>query len=166
MPRPYQITAKTCPVAKGMADPTYEEAIRRIRRLHWLHYPAQAAVMVTLVLAAGRRTAGTGAVNPRLATWPALLLLGGLLVLVGVLVYLVSSQIKPNLRRPEAENLRLYKSRIFLRNSLLGLAGLPPLITYTITRSPIDLLFFVCLLLTLCVVMAPSAKTYQRWLIK
>jgi hypothetical protein len=87
------------------------------------------------------------------------------LVLVGVLVYLVSSQIKPNLRRPEAENLRLYKSRIFLRNSLLGLLGLPPLGTYTITKSPIDLLFFGCLMLTLCVVLAPSAKTYQRWLI-
>ncbi|MBC6605249.1 hypothetical protein H8B13_00300 [Hymenobacter sp. BT188] len=149
-----------------MADPTYDEAIRRIRRMHWLHYSIQAAVMAALVLAASRRTAGSGAVNPQLATWPALLLLGGLLLLVGVLVYLVSSQIKPNLRRPAVENLRLYKSRVFLRNSLLGLAGLPPLITYTITRSPIDLLFFGCLLLTLCVVMAPSAKTYQRWLIR
>jgi hypothetical protein len=121
--------------------------------------------MATLVLVAGRRTAGSGAVNPQLATWPALLLLGGLLLLVGVLVYLVSSRIKPNLRRPAAENLRLYKSRVFLRNSLLGLTGLPPLVTYTITKSPIDLIFFGCLLLTLCVVMAPSAKTYQRWLI-
>ena len=149
-----------------MADPTYDKAIRSIRRLHWLHYPTQAAIMAALVLVAGRRTAGSGDVNPTLATWPALLLLGGLLVLVGVLVYLVSSQIKPNLRRPEAENLRLYKSRIFLRNSLLGLLGLPPLITYTITKSPVDLLFFGCLLLTLCVVMTPSAKTYQRWLIR
>lgn len=149
-----------------MAAPTYDEAIRRIRRLHWLHYPVQALLMATTVLAAGRRTAGAGDVNPRLATWPALLLLGGILVLVGVLVYLVSSQIKPNLRRPEAENLRLYKSRVFLRNSLLGLTGLPPLLTYTITRSPIDLVFFGALLLTLCVVMAPSAKTYQRWLIR
>jgi hypothetical protein len=148
-----------------MVDPTYDEAIRRIRRIHWLHYPIQAAAMTTLVLVAGRRTAGSGAVNPQLATWPALLLLGGLLLLVGVLIYLVSSQIKPNLRRPAAENLRLYKSRIFLRNSLLALTGLPPLVTYTITKSPIDLIFFGCLLLTLCVVMAPSAKTYQRWLI-
>ncbi|WP_133272138.1 hypothetical protein [Hymenobacter radiodurans] len=90
---------------------------------------------------------------------------GGLLLLVGVLVYLVSSQIKPNLRRPATENLRLYQSRIFLRNSLLGLTGLPPLVTFTITKSPIDLVFFGCLLLTLCAVMAPSAKTYQRWLI-
>jgi hypothetical protein len=149
-----------------MVDPTYNEAIRRIRRLHWLHYPAQAAVMATLVLAAGRRTAGSEDVNPQIATWPALLLLGGLLLLVGVLVYLVSAQIKPNLRRPEAENLRLYKSRIFLRNSLLALLGLPPLVTYTITKSPVDLVFFGCLLLTLCVVMVPSAKTYQRWLIR
>ena len=121
--------------------------------------------MATLVLGAGRRTANSQAVNPALATWPALLLLGGILVLVGVLVYLVSSQIKPNLRRPEAENLRLYKSRIFLRNSLLGLIGLPPLLTYTVTKSPVDLVFSACLLLTLCVVMAPSARTYQRWLI-
>lgn len=149
-----------------MAAPTYDEAIRRIRRLHWLHYPVQALLMAATVLAAGRRTAGAGAVNPQLATWPSLLLLGGILVLVGVLVYLVSAQIKPNLRRPEAENLRLYKSRVFLRNSLLGLTGLPPLLTYTITRSPIDLVFFGALLLTLCVVMAPSAKTYQRWLIR
>ena len=148
-----------------MVDPTYDEAIRRIRRMHWLHYPIQAAVMATLVLVAGRRAASSGVVNPKIATWPALLLLGGLLLLVAVLVYLVSSQIKPNLRRPAAENLRLYKSRIFLRNSLLGLTGLPPLVTYTITKSPIDLIFFGCLLLTLCVVMAPSAKTYQRWLI-
>ncbi|QNP51082.1 hypothetical protein H9L05_13270 [Hymenobacter qilianensis] len=91
---------------------------------------------------------------------------GGLLVVVGVLVYLVSAQIKPNLRRPAAENIRLYKSRVFLRNSLLGLTGLPPLVTFTITRSPLDLVFFGCLLLALCVVMAPSAKTYQRWLIR
>lgn len=148
-----------------MADPTYDEAMRRIRRMHWLHYPTQAAVMAALVLAVSRRTANSGAVNPQIATWPALLLLGGLLVLVGVLVYLVSSQIKPNLRRPETENLRLYKSRVFLRNSLLGLTGLPPLITFTITKSPIDLVFFGCLLLALCVVMVPSVRTYQRWLI-
>lgn len=122
--------------------------------------------MAALVLVAVRRTAGSGAVNPRLATWPALLLLGGLLLLVGVLVYLVSSQIKPNLLRPEAENLRLYKGRIFLRNSLLGLTALPPLVTYTITRSPLELIFFGGLLLTLSVVLAPSAKTYQRWLIR
>jgi hypothetical protein len=148
-----------------MANSTYDEAIRRIRLLHWLHYPLQAALMATVVLVAGRRAAGAGATNPQIATWPALLLLGGILVLIGVLVYLVSSQIKPNLRRPEAENLRLYKSRIFLRNSLLGLLGLPPLVTYTLTGSPVDLVFFGCLLLTLCVVMVPSAKAYQRWLI-
>ncbi|QNP51083.1 hypothetical protein H9L05_13275 [Hymenobacter qilianensis] len=59
-----------------MADPTYDEAMRRIRRMHWLHYPTQAAVMAALVLAASRRTASSGAVNPQIATWPALLLLG------------------------------------------------------------------------------------------
>ncbi len=68
--------AKDLLLAEGMADPTYDEAIRRIRRMHWLHYPIQAAVMAAFVLAASRRTAGSGTVNPQLATWPALLLLG------------------------------------------------------------------------------------------
>ncbi|QDA61312.1 hypothetical protein [Hymenobacter jejuensis] len=149
-----------------MGDEAYDKAIRRIRRLHWLQYLLQAGLTAALVLLAKQRAAASTAVEPQLATWPALLLLTGLLVLVSVLVYIVSKYIKPNIRRPSAENLKMYQSRIFLRNSLLGLISLPPLVSYALTQNPWDLVFFVCLLLVLCTVTVPSARTYQRWLIQ
>lgn len=148
-----------------MDDHAYHHAIRRIRRFHYLHYPAQGALMATLVLAAGRRTASGTAVNPQLATWPLLFMAVGLLMLVGGLIYLISAYIRPNLRRPPAENLRLYQSRIFLRNSLLGLACLPPLAAHVLSGEWWNLLFFGCLLLVPCLVAAPSARSYQKWLI-
>lgn len=148
-----------------MDDSAYHTAIRRIRRWHFLHYPAQGALMAALVLAAGRHAAAGPAENPRLATWPALFWVVALLAVVGVLVSFVSSYIKPNLRRPAAENLRLYQGRIFVRNSLLGLACLPPLAAHALTGDGWNLLFFGCLLLVPCLVAAPSARSYQRWLI-
>ena len=148
-----------------MDDRAYHQAIRRIRRFHFLHYPAQGALMAALVLAAGRRTASSTAVNPQLATWPLLFMVVGLLMLVGGLIYLISAYMRPNLRRPPAENLRLYQSRIFLRNSLLGLACLPPLAAYVLNGEALNFVFFGCLLLVPCWLAAPTARNYQKWLI-
>ena len=148
-----------------MENDVYDATIRRIRRRHFLHYPAQGALMTGLVLAAGRHVAGRGAVNPQLATWPNLFVVAALLAVVGVLIHFVSSYIKPNLRRPAAENLRLYQGRIFLRNSLLSLACLPPLAAYAADSDSWDLAFFGILLLVPCLATAPSARTYQRWLV-
>lgn len=148
-----------------MDDHAYHQAIRRIRRWHFLHYPAQAALMAALVLAAGRRAAPGHAAEPQLATWPALFGVVALLAVVSVLVSFVSSYIKPNLRRPAAENLRLYQGRVFLRDSLLALAGLPPLAAHALHAEALNLLCFAVLLFTLCWLTAPSARTYQRWLI-
>jgi hypothetical protein len=71
----------------------------------------------------------------------------------------------PNLRRPAEENLRIYRGRIFLRNSLLNLVGLPMLASYAITHKPFDLVGCGAMLLALSWRMAPDAKTYQRWLL-
>lgn len=148
-----------------MENPAFAAAIRRIRRLHYLHYPVQGVLMAVLVLAAGRHAARGGTENPQLATWPMLFWVLALLAVVGVLVSFISSYIKPNLRRPAAENLRLYQGRIFLRNSLLGLACLPPLAAHALTGDGWNLLFFACLLLAPCLVTAPTARSYQKWLI-
>ncbi|MBC8084541.1 MAG: hypothetical protein H7Z21_15195, partial [Hymenobacter sp.] len=94
-----------------------------------------------------------------------LLLVGALVPLAGVLLYLVSRYMRPNLRRPAEENLRVYQGRILLRNSLLSLLGLPLLISYVFTRGVAELVACGVLLLVLCVLTAPSAKAYQRWLI-
>lgn len=147
-----------------MENDVYNAAMRRIRRLHFLHYPVQGALMTSLVLATGRRTAHGGADNPQLATWPNLFVVMALLAVVGVFIHFVSSYIRPNLRRPAAENLRLYQGRIFLRNSLLSLACLPPLAAYAVGGSSWNLVLFGVLLLVPCLVTAPSAQTYQRWL--
>lgn len=149
-----------------MTEPaTFDYALRRLRRQHFLHYALQAALMAGLLLAAGRRVAGDGTDNPRLATWPALFGLLALLAIVGVLVRFVSGYIRPNPRRPAAENLRLYQGRVFLRNSLLGLAGLPPLAAFALAGGAWNLVFFAILLVVPCWVTAPSARAYQRWLV-
>ena len=148
-----------------MNNPTFQRAIRRVRIQHYLHFAAQAGLMAGVVLAVGRRVAGGTSENPKLATWPVLFGMLALLAVVGVLVHVISSYIKPNLRRPAAENLRLYQGRIFLRDSLLGLAGLPPLAAYALSGNLWNLLFFCLVLLVPCVVAAPSVRTYQRWLI-
>jgi len=148
-----------------MTDAEYAAAIRRIRRGHWLHYPVQALLMGGAVLAARGHIAGPGAANPRLATWPALLLLLALLPLLSLVLYAIAQYMRPNLRRPYAENMRLYQSRLLLRNSLLGLLGLPLLAAYLLTRQPIDLLACAALLGLLAWRTAPNARKYQRWLI-
>lgn len=148
-----------------MTDAEYHAAMRRIRRGHWLHYSVQALLMGGAVLATRGRIAGPGATNPRLATWPALLLLLALLPLLSLALYAIAQYMRPNLRRPYAENMRLYQSRLLLRNSLLGLLGLPLLAAYLLTRQPLDLLACAALLGLLAWRTAPNARKYQRWLI-
>ncbi|MFD1470642.1 hypothetical protein ACFQ48_20620 [Hymenobacter caeli] len=148
-----------------MTDAEFHRAIGRIRRQHWLHYAAQALLMGGAVLAAGGRTAPGTAVNPRLATWPVLLLLGALVPAVGALLYAFSRTMRPNLRRPYAENLRIYQGRMFLRDSLLGLLALPLLASYLFTHHATDLAICGGLLLFLAWRTRPTAQTYQRWLL-
>ncbi|UOQ65017.1 hypothetical protein [Hymenobacter volaticus] len=148
-----------------MTDADFHRAIRRIRWRHCLHYTVQALVMGALMLAGGNKVAGGGSPQPVLASWPLLLLLGALLPLAGVLLYLISRRLTPNLRRPAEQNLRVYQSRMLLRNSLLSLLGLPLLVSYVFTRSLLELASCGVLLLALCLLTVPSAKTYQRWLL-
>jgi len=148
-----------------MTDADFHHAIRRIRGRHWLHYLVQALLMGSVVLAGGNRAATSGAPQPQLASWPLLLLLGVLIPLLAVLLYVVARRLQPNLRRPAEQNLRVYQSRMFLRNSLLSLVALPLLVSYVFTRAPLDLAAGGVLLLALSILTLPSAKTYQQWLL-
>jgi hypothetical protein len=148
-----------------MTDAEFHATIRRIWRGHWLHYPAQALLTGGPILAIGRHSAGPAAANPRFATWPALLLLAALVPLVSVAVYGIHKRLKPNLRRPYESNMRIYQSRIMLRNSLLGLLGLPLLASYLLTHEAIDLVTYAAVLLLLAWQTAPNAQKYQRWLL-
>lgn len=147
-----------------MNTTAFHQAIRRIRRLHWLHYPVQALVMASVVLGLGSRLPGVAPAG-QAAAWPGLLLLGAMVPVVGLLLYSVSRRLRPNLRRLAEDNLRIYKSRIFLRNSLLGLLLLPVLVSYVLTRGRLEIVCCVILLLVLPILTAPSAKAYQRWLL-
>jgi hypothetical protein len=148
-----------------MTDADYNRNIQRFRRAHWLHYGAQALLMAAAGLATHRGVAGPAAVNPQLATWPALLALAVAVPLLSVVLYGVCQSIRPNLRRPYAENMRIYLSRLIVRNSLLGLLGLPLLAAYLLTHQAAVLAIYAGLLLFLGQRTAPSAKTYQRWLL-
>ena len=148
-----------------MTDTDFHRAIRRIRWLHWAHFPAQALLMGSAVLVAGKRAAVGATLEPRLATWPMLLMLGALVPAVGLLLYTMYRRMRPNLRRPSEENLRMYQGRIFIRNSLLGLVGLPMLASYVVTHKPFDLIAGAAMLLALSWRLAPSAQKYQRWLL-
>jgi len=148
-----------------MTDAEYNRNILRFRRAHWLHYGAQALLMGSAGLATRHGVAGPAAVNPRLATWPALLALAVVVPLLSVVLYAVCQSIRPNLRRPYAENMRIYLSRLVVRNSLLGLLGLPLLAGYLLTHQVAVLAVYAGLLLFVGQRTAPSAKTYQRWLL-
>jgi hypothetical protein len=147
-----------------MDNAAFHYAIRRIRRLHWLHYPVQTLVMAGVVLGLGSRLPGSSTTE-QVAAWPGLLLLGAMVPLVGVLLYSISRRLRPNLRRLAEENLRIYKSRIFLRNSLLCLLVLPLLVSYVLTQGVLEIVCSGILLLVLPLLTAPSAKNYQRWLL-
>ena len=118
------------PSSLDMTDADFRSAVRRIRRLHWLHYPVQGLLMSSALLLGSSRAATGSATEPALATWPALLGLGVLLPVLGLLLYALLRRMQPNLRRSAALNLRVYQSRLFLRNSLLSPLGLPLLISY------------------------------------
>ncbi|GGF24292.1 hypothetical protein [Hymenobacter cavernae] len=137
--------------------------IQRIRRIHFAQFPVQAALMVLLVFSTGHRLRVTGsAPSPA----PAILALSLLLLVVGACLYLVSKRIRPNLRRPEEQNRKLYLSGIILRNSFLGILGLPPLMIYHTSRNWPDALFFGVLLLALCLLTVPTEQKYRRWLLR
>jgi hypothetical protein len=149
-----------------MTDAEYHANIQRFRRRHWLHFAVQGLLMGSAALAGRGRVAAPAAINPQLATWPLLLGLAVLLPLLGVVLYTVCQSIKPNLRRPYAENMRIYQSRLVVRNSLLALLGLPLLAAYLLTRQPADLVTYAALLALLGWRTAPSARAYQRWLLE
>ena len=119
--------------------------------------------MALLAIATARRTT---TVVAGASLTPAILAMSLLLVVVGACLYLVSKRIRPNLRRPEEQNRRLYLSGIILRNSFLGILGLPPLLIYHLSHQWLDLLFFGLLLLTLCLLTVPTEKKYRQWLLR
>jgi len=138
-------------------------AIQRVRVVHFAQFPVQAALMALLAFSTGHRLGPTGAAE---TSAPAILALALLLLIVGGCVYLVSKRIRPNLRRPEEQNRRLYLSGIILRNSFLGLLGLPPLMLYHLNGRWLDLVFFGVLLLILCLLTTPTEPKYRRWLLR
>lgn len=147
-----------------MMDAEFHRAMGRIRWRHWLHYAAQALLMGAVVLGGAGHAAVGPTLEPRLATWPLLLGLLAVLPLVGLLLYVVSRYLRPNLRRPAALNLRVYQARQLLHNSLLGLLALPPLGAYAIGHHAPDLALCGGILLATAWQTRPSAHTYQRWL--
>lgn len=137
-------------------------AIRRIRRIHILQYLVLGGLMLTLVLLTDHRLQTT---NTKQNTALVVVLLLVLLVLVMGGIYLVFRRMRPNLRRPEAENLRIYQSVVLLRNSFLALVSLPPLLLYHLTSKWVNLLFFGVLLVALCVLTLPTERKFRRWLL-
>ena len=85
---------------------------------------------------------------------------------MGFFLYVISRYLRPNLRRPAAENLRIYQSRLLLHDSLLALLALPPLVSYAVGHGWPYLLFSGAALLALAWQTRPSAQTYQRWLVR
>ncbi len=153
------------PTSPDMTDADFRRAIRRIQWFHWCHYPVQGLLMAGVVLVAGRHTAVGPTLEPRIATWPVLLMLGALLPLAGLLLYGLYRRMRPNLRRPPQGNLRIYQGRVFLRNSMLALVPLPLLASYVVTHKPFDLIAAGAMLVALCWRLTPTATTYQRWLL-
>ena len=148
-----------------MTNADFHRAIGRIRRRHWLHYPVQGLLMAGGVLAGSGQAAVGATLEPRLTTWPALLALLALLPVVGLLLYSVARYLRPNLRRPAEENLRIYQGRMLLRDSLLGLLALPLLVSFAIGHAVLDLVTCGATLLALGWYTQPTAQAYQRWLI-
>ncbi|SNR62996.1 MULTISPECIES: hypothetical protein [Hymenobacter] len=149
-----------------MTNAEFHLAIGRIRRLHWMHFPVQALVMLGVVLGASSQVGVGSGSQTHLASWPALVLLAALVPVVSMLLYIISRRLRPNIRRLAEENMRIYQSRIFLRNSLLSLLGLPLLASYFLTREVLELLACGALLLGMCLATVPTAKEYQRWLLR
>ncbi|NML64956.1 hypothetical protein HHL22_07030 [Hymenobacter sp. RP-2-7] len=148
-----------------MTDAEYQFNIQQFRRRHWLHYAGQGLLMGATLLAVRSQLAGPAEEVPHLATGTNMLALLGAIPLVSLMLYVLSRAIRPNLRRPYAENMRLYQSRLVMRNSLLALLGLPVLAWYLLRPQPLTLVGYAALLLALAWLTVPTAKTYQRWLL-
>jgi hypothetical protein len=148
-----------------MTHADFHLTIGRIRRQHWVHYPIQGLLMAFTVLAGSGHAAQGPTLEPALATWPILLLLGAVFPFLGLLTYASYRRLRPSLRRPAEENLRVYQSWIFLRNSLLCFLALPLLVSYVFTHQPLELVASGGILLALSWQTVPSAAAYQRWLL-
>lgn len=148
-----------------MTDAEYNQNMQRFRRRHWLHFGVQGGLLGGAALAGRHQAVGLTAIGSRLATWPILLALLVVVPLVSVALYVICRSIKPNLRRPYTENMRIYQSRLVVRNSLLGLLSLPLLAAYLLTYHAGVLVAYGVLLLLLSYQTVPSAQTYQRWLL-
>lgn len=149
-----------------MTNEEYNQNMQRFRRRHWLHFGVQGGLLGGAALAGRHQAMGLAAIDSQLAAWPVLLALLVVVPLVSVVLYAVCQSIKPNVRRPYAENMRIYQSRLVVRNSLLGLLGLPLLATYLLTHHAGALIGYGALLLLLGLQTVPSAQTYQRWLLR
>ncbi|RFP64736.1 hypothetical protein D0N36_12615 [Hymenobacter lapidiphilus] len=150
-----------------MNNPDFHRAIGRLRWRHWLHYALQSLLMAGLVLAVSRavvvaRPAGRAPFTSTLTL--VLLAVGALLAGLGLLW--LRRRMVPNLRRLAEENLRVYQGRILLQDSLLLLSGLPLLLAYGLVGSLPALGAYVVLMPLLARLTAPSAETYQRWLLQ
>lgn len=148
-----------------MTDAEYNQNMQRFRRRHWLHFGVQGGLLGGAALAGRHQAAGLTAIGSRLATGPVVLALLAVVPLVSVALYVVSRSIRPNIRRPYSENMRIYQSRLVVRNSLLGLLGVPLLAAYLLTYQAGILVAYGALLLLLSCQTVPSAQTYQRWLL-
>ncbi|MDJ0363986.1 hypothetical protein QMK33_02390 [Hymenobacter sp. H14-R3] len=148
-----------------MTDAEYNLAIQRFRRSHWLHFGVQGLLMSGAALAGKGKLTTAVAGNSWLITWPIWVALTLALLLLGMVLYTVCRRIRPNLRRPYAENMRIYQSRLVVRNSLVGLSSLPLLAANLFTHQGVILVAYVGLLLLLGWRLVPSARTYQRWLL-
>ncbi len=148
-----------------MTDTEYNLAIQRFRRSHWLHFGVQGLLMSGVALAGKGKLAAATASNSGLITWPFLVALALVLLLLSLVLYAVCRGIRPNLRRPYAENMRIYQSRLVVRNSLAGLLGLPLLAANLFTHQGVALVAYAGLLLLLSWQLVPSARTYQCWLL-
>ena len=149
-----------------MTDAEYQFNIQRFRRWHWLHFAGQGLLMSGALLTVRRMIAGPGEEVPHLATGTNMLALLGAIPLVSLMLYVLCRAIKPNVRRPYAENMKLYQSRLVVRNSLLALLALPLLAWYLLRPQPLALASYVVLLLALAWRTVPTARTYQRWLLR
>jgi hypothetical protein len=120
--------------------------------------------MAGVVLWSGRGMA-SGALGPSPSLGPYVMMAALLVIMVSSSLYTLSRYLRPDLRRPIRENRRVYRSRLILHNSLLGLLALPPLLLFQATADPINLFYYSLMIIGLTALSWPSARAYQRWLL-
>jgi hypothetical protein len=139
--------------------------IRLTQLLHVAQYVLQAALMAGLVLWAGGGLQRAGATGPPPALGPYALLAFLLILMVSSSLYTLSRYIRADLHRPIRENRRVYRSRLILHNSLLGLLALPPLLLFQASGDATHLFYFGLMLWGLATLSWPTQRRYQRWLL-